>query len=886
MPDAKEIFADALELPPDSREAFVRARCDTDATLAHNVLELLRVHDASAEFLHAPTLSADRLAAGDEQIGDSLGPYTLRALLGEGGYGRVYRATQREPIAREVALKIIKLGMDTRRVTQRFEAERQTLARLDHPAVATIFDAGSTPAGRPYFAMELVAGEPVTDFAQRTTLSLDARLHLFISICRAVQYCHQRGVIHRDLKPANILVSDTTGAPLAKIIDFGIAKLVEDSSASSLTRLTIEGPFLGTPEYASPEQASGDTSRVDTRSDVYALGVILYELLTGTTPRAAAQWGHVSYAALQKLIAAHEPIAPATLLRQRNPRSRDITRITGPLDWITLRALATDPAQRYQSVADLADDLERALAHQPVTAAPHNAAYRARVFLRRNRLAVGVASIVLLGVLATAAGTTYGLLQARKQEQIARDQLARADAVGTVLKDALKAITPEAAQGRDTALVKQLLERAEASITDTQTPLPATVQVELRTTLAQVYLSLGESARSTTLARSAYELATTSLPDTDPLWHTVTGNYAKALAEDHSSNLNSAAKQEIVRLFEEALARANRNAPPPSRDVAVAMSDLAWARYQTHRFPEALQLLQDALAMHDDLGVPDLRARVHCQWVYVAVCIDLSMVDEAFTGMRRLQDDFARLPDSNPVDELLLQGGVTRLLTRANRTDDARDIFTTLIPRAREILGPSHPETVKILVYAGENEARAGNTAASFARYAEAHEAALAGPSGRESALQIERLMTNAVYDYASACAAEPMARAHLADALANAPQGDAVVASRLITLARLCNTLRRWDEGLQLAHESLALRERLFRIPSVEHVACMIHIAHAHLGLGELDLAYVWAARADAITRERTSPGNPYRESCEQLLARIFAAQTQREQQTAPSDP
>jgi eukaryotic-like serine/threonine-protein kinase len=881
MPHAKDIFADALDVDAAARDAFVRSRCGDDDTLALEVLDLLRVHDSSADFLHSPTINAIRSTSTDEHVGDTIGPYTLEALIGEGGFGRVYRASQHQPLVRTVALKIIKLGMDTRRVTQRFEAERQTLARLDHPNIATIFDAGATPSGRPYFVMELVEGEPLTDFAQRTRMSLDARLRLFITICRAVQHSHQRGVIHRDLKPANVLVCDATGGPLAKIIDFGIAKCTQDAAGGTLT---IDGPFMGTPEYASPEQAAGDASAIDTRSDVYALGVMLYELLAGVTPRAAATWGCVSYAALQSLIAAHEPLAPSTLLRQREPDSAVIPRLRGPLDWITLRAIANAPAQRYQSAAELADDIERAMTHQPVIAAPPSTRYRLWTFTRRNRVAVALGALALTGILATSIGTTYGLLQARSQEQRAQEQLARANAVAHVLKDSLASITPEVALGRDTTLLREVLAKAEASVSDAAVPQPDIVQIEIRTAIANVYKQLGDYPRAIAVARPAYTLAHTALADDDSLWNALSGALAESLGRDESFNFGSPARLEAVAIFEEALARARRHHPAASVPVAVAMSDLGWAHFMNHRFDLAVPMLRDALRTYDQAPAPDLAARTNSLWIYVNICTDLGMLDEAIAGMTRLRSDFMKLPEVNPSRDLLLEKDLADLLRKAARYQEARPIFVDVIPRIRSLFGDSHRTTTEVLYKAAMNEMQSGDDRVAFGLFSQAHAAAVGDTAQQDDARNIEGMLVETVYDEQSAQAAEPIARAMLDEARAKHPGDNAIVSNRLSRLGSLYLRLGKYEQALHLGEESLAMRERMTRMTSTDKASSMILIANAHLALGQRELAQQWAQRARTIMLERTPEGSQFRRAADDLLQRIAHAQAEASPSASPT--
>ena len=365
----------------------------------------------------AGVLPALGLATLTERPGTVIDRYTLLEEIGSGGFGSVFLAEQREPVARRVALKVLKLGMDTRQVIARFEQERQALALMDHPHIAKVLDAGSTDAGRPYFVMELVTGEPITGFCDAHGLSLDQRLELFVQVCNAIQHAHQKGIIHRDIKPSNVLVSMHDGEPHAKVIDFGIAKAIEQPLGGE-TMHTRLGQFVGTPLYMSPEQSEGSVD-VDTRSDVYSLGVLLYELLTGTTPFEAEGSDTTSMSELQRLIREVDPPRPSTrvstasgtLPRLAAARSTEPRRLRsllrGELDWVAMKAIEKEPERRYQTANALANDVQRYLAGEPVVAAPPSAAYRLRKFVTRHKGPVVAAAVVALALIGGLAGTLW-----------------------------------------------------------------------------------------------------------------------------------------------------------------------------------------------------------------------------------------------------------------------------------------------------------------------------------------------------------------------------------------------------------------------------------------------------------------------------------------------
>src|SRR5579859_725903 len=399
------VFGAALELPADQRGAYLDQACAGDADLRQQVEALLRVHDEAGNFfdklapVSRPT-SADGAMSGSsdavhlpgvpvEKTGDRIGRYKLLQQIGEGGCGVVYMAEQEEPVYRRVALKVIKLGMDTKSVIARFEAERQALALMDHPNIARVLDAGATDIGRPYFVMELVRGIKITDYCDQNNLSTRNRLELFVQVCQAIQHAHQKGIIHRDIEPSNVLVADHDGVPVPRIIDFGIAKVTTDQRLTNKTLFTAFEQFIGTPAYMSPEQAKLSGLDIDTRSDIYSLGVLLYELLTGKTPFESRRLLEAGLDEIRRIIREEEPVRPSTRLhtldaaeqttvakhRQSDP-PKLVHLIRGDLDWIVMKALEKDRARRYETANGLAADVRRHLDNEPVEAGPPSKVYR------------------------------------------------------------------------------------------------------------------------------------------------------------------------------------------------------------------------------------------------------------------------------------------------------------------------------------------------------------------------------------------------------------------------------------------------------------------------------------------------------------------------------
>jgi len=403
----EEIYYAALKEPPDGRSAYIKAACGDDSELLERVESLLKIRENPNNFLESPLFIDQPLTniSLQEQPGTIIDRYKLLEKIGEGGMAVVYMAEQTEPIRRKVALKIIKLGMDTKQVIARFEAERQALAMMDHPNIAKVLDAGATETGRPYFVMELVTGVSITEYCDKNNLSTKERLALFIQVCNAVQHAHQKGIIHRDIKPSNVLVTMHDDKPVPKVIDFGIAKAT-NQRLTEKTVFTRYAHFIGTPAYMSPEQAQMSGLDVDTRTDIYSLGVLLYELLTGTTPFDADKLREAGYTEIQRIICETDPLKPSTKLstlgqtitdiawyRQANPESLRRL-IKGDLDWIVMKCLEKDRTRRYETVHELAGDIERHMRNEPILARSPNLVYRSQKFWRRHRSHIMTAAVV------------------------------------------------------------------------------------------------------------------------------------------------------------------------------------------------------------------------------------------------------------------------------------------------------------------------------------------------------------------------------------------------------------------------------------------------------------------------------------------------------------
>ena len=436
--DEEAIFHTARKIEnAEARREYLDQICVGDQALLERVQTLLDVHEKEQEFLkstHDPRPTEEH-ATITEGPGTEIGRYKLLQKIGEGGFGIVYMAEQHRPIRRKVALKIIKPGMDTAAVVARFEAERQALALMDHPNIAHVLDGGTTDSGRPFFVMELVKGVPITEYCDKTCISPSERLILLTTVCEAVQHAHQKGIIHRDLKPSNIMITLHDGKPIVKVIDFGVSKAI-NQQLTEKTLFTAYGQLIGTPQYMSPEQAEMSGLDIDTRSDIYSLGVLMYELLVGTTPLDAERLRHTAFAELQRVICEEEAqrlstrlsmLDKSTATRVATQRGVDLDvlrrYLRDDLEWIVMKALSKDRNRRYATPGDLADDVNRFLNDEAIEARPPSKAYAFRKFAKRNKYAVGTVVAVALSLLVGLVGTVYWMNEAREENALRKKQL-------------------------------------------------------------------------------------------------------------------------------------------------------------------------------------------------------------------------------------------------------------------------------------------------------------------------------------------------------------------------------------------------------------------------------------------------------------------------------
>jgi eukaryotic-like serine/threonine-protein kinase len=729
----KELLHQAMQLAPERRGSFLDEACSSDNALRAELDSLLAADDGvRSSFLQSPAVGgsgADN--AGTLEAGQIFAQrFQLVRKLGEGGMGQVWLADQISPVRRQVALKLIKAGMYDEAVVQRFQSERQSLAIMDHPAIAKVFDAGTTQQGQPYFVMEYVPGLPITEYCDQKKLSIRDRLELFIQACEGVQHAHQKAIIHRDLKPANILVVEVDGKPVPRIIDFGLAKATK-SQPEDETQFTQLGDFLGTPAYMSPEQADPNAD-IDTRTDVYSLGVILYVLLAGSRPFDPNQAQKLPLDELLRKLREEEPPSPSTKVsadlvtstaaaeaRGTEP-TQLVSLLRGDLDWITMKAIEKDRARRYGAPSELAADIQRYLNHDPVLARPASAGYRLRKYLRRHRVAASVAAALLLLLAA------FSIVQAVQLHRITRER-DRATRITDFMTGMFKISDPSEARG-NSITAREILDKASKDIKTGLAKDPE-VQSQMMSVMSRTYAGLGLYAQAYDLAKGALDSRLSRLGPNDPKTLESTGqvgvdlayqgHYPEAekmlrqamegerrvLGADDPLTLETTDRLGVVlgaqghydeqeKLDREAIERGTPRLGPESEQLLRARSNLVAALWNLGRYSEAEQEGRQLIALDRRVLGPDSPRTLLAMGNLVLVIKAQGRLAEAEAESRELlaADEKVMGPD-HPATATTMEN-LSSLLIDEGHLPEAEKLSREALAIRSKALGPDHPSTL------------------------------------------------------------------------------------------------------------------------------------------------------------------------------------------------
>jgi serine/threonine protein kinase/tetratricopeptide (TPR) repeat protein len=626
---------------------------------------------------------------------DRIGPYKILDFLGEGGMGAVYLAEQEQPIRRKVALKVVKLGMDTKEVIARFESERQALAMMNHPNIAQVYDAGTTERGAPYFVMEYVAGIPITDYCDMQRLSTQERLEIFIPVCQAVQHAHQKGIIHRDIKPSNVLVAVQDGKPVPKIIDFGIAKAT-NQRLTEKTVFTQQGFLIGTPEYMSPEQAEMTGLDVDTTTDIYSLGVLLYQLLVGALPFDAGALRRAGYDEIRRMIREEEPPKPTTKLSSLGQSAKEIAErrrtdvaslakdLRGDLEWVTMKAMAKDRTRRYASASELAMDIGRSLRFEPVLAGPPSSVYRIGRYIRRHRGGVIAATVVLVAILIGTAGITIGLLRAVRAEKKAVEEAATAKRVSDFLVDLFKISDPSKAKG-NTVTAREILDRGAKKVEEELVGQPP-IQARMMETMGTVYSSLGLYPQAQAMLEKALQLKR-KIHGIDHLRVAETLHYLGIVYEEQGKY------EEAASQFNKSLDIRSKQLKPDDPEIARSLNSLAIILYSQGKYAEAEPLFERSLAIKekaerpDELDVADTLINLGALKQAQGKNAD----SEAFFK-RALAVSEGKLGAENPDLVATILNDLGSCYESQGRRLEAEPLYSRSLAIWEKLLGPDHPD--------------------------------------------------------------------------------------------------------------------------------------------------------------------------------------------------
>lgn len=822
----KSILERATSLPARERGELLEKEFASEPHLRREAERLLALHDVAGSFLPsgANDPEARRPELGD-RTGKAIGPFTLLKKIGEGGFGSVYLAEQSHPIRRQVALKLVRLGGGSAQVLARFEAERQVLAAMDHPNIAVVFDAGITADGAPYFAMEYVAGPSLTKYADEQRLGIEDRLHLFQQLCEAVQHAHQKGVIHRDLKPSNVLVATAGYKPLVKVIDFGVAKAL-GTRFTEETIHTLEGVILGTPEYMSPEQASPSSRGVDTRTDVYSLGVILFELLVGGVPFERSETPGEDLLGLLQLIREKEPPRLTTRLdssgaaaqevaaRRRTDRASLARRLRGDLEAIVLKALEKDPARRYSSAATLAEDVRRHLGNLPILARSPSTAYQIQKLVARHR---GVAALAATLVVALVFfGIAMSIMYNRQ-----RVERLKAENVNTFLQDMLASADPGRSRGAE-VLARDILDQTAARISTEMSDQPE-LKLSVLETLYRAYTGLGLASEALTLAR-------TSLAPCESLHGRQSVEYAHVLNNVSAAYMSSGQADSALAAVEaasEILASTGKRGA-----LERALTEQTWAGtlHDLGRLDESETHAKEAVRIYrDQEGESNVQYADAINTLSVTLEKQGRLL-EAEAGQREVLAILTEISGADHPSVLVSMSNLAKLLKMQRKYAEAESVYRATITIERRVLGDTHPVLAKGL----------NNLAVllkSLGRYDEAE------PMYQECLAMQRRIHGDSHPD----------------------------VAATLANLGALYAKIDRLDEAERLYEESLSIWRKHFGEEHVAVATAQHMIAGISWERGELAEAEALERRALATATRSLGPGHSTVVLYSQFLAQIL---------------